>query len=121
MGDVLKRLLQRLTTSQEDLDAAALRAFCRGRADMTPIEDLVARAEATVVGEISSLRIVPHDGSPWLEATITDGTGSVVALWTGRRAIAGVKPGRRLAISGRPATATGERRLRIYNPTYELL
>ncbi len=71
---VLKKFLQRLTTSQEDLDAAALKAFCRNRPDMTPIEELVPRAEATVVGEISSLRIVPHDGSPWLEATITDGT-----------------------------------------------
>lgn len=118
---MLKRIFQRFTTSQEDLDARALRAFCEVRPDMTPIAELVARAEATIVGEISTLRIVPRDGSPWLEATVTDGTGSIVAMWTGRRAIAGVRPGRRLAISGRAATATGDRRLRIYNPSYELL
>jgi RecG-like helicase len=118
---VLKRILGRLTTPQDEIDTAVLRAFCEERPDTTRIEALVARQEATVVGEISSLRIVPRDGSPWLEATITDGTGSIVAFWTGRRAIAGVKPGRKLAVSGRPAKQTTDRRLTIYNPSYELL
>jgi hypothetical protein len=114
----IRSKLKDLRTPVAEIDAKRLREFCEGEG-CTPIAQLVPREVASVVGEISSLRIVPRDGSPWLEATITDGTASMVALWTGRRHIAGVSAGKRLKISGRPAV-TGAR-LTIYNPHYELL
>jgi len=117
----LKRFFSKLTTSVDEMDAAKLRQFCGGVDNVVPIGELAARVEASVVGEISSLRIVPRDGSPWLEATISDGTGSIVALWTGRRRIAGISPGRRLVLKGRAIAPAGDRRLTIYNPAYELL
>lgn len=124
-GMRLKRFFERLSTSMSDLDQQALREFCvahtHAQGNVTPVAEVVARLESTVVGEISSLRIVPRAGSPWLEATITDGTGSITAMWTGRRRIAGVTPGKRLVISGRPAVVRGTRRLTLYNPRYELL
>lgn len=118
----LKNPLKRFTTPMVDLDRERLQEFCCRVPGTVPIADVRPRQEATVVGEITSIRIVPQpDGSPWLEATISDGTGCVVAMWTGRTRIAGVSSGRRLIVSGRGAVSGSGRRLVIYNPRYELL
>jgi hypothetical protein len=55
---------------------------------------------------------------PTLVVMLEDGTGRVSALFMGRRGIAGVECGRRLAIEGTPVA--GERGLTLYNPAYEL-
>jgi hypothetical protein len=118
----LRSALQRLRTSVGELDRARLRDFCASVPGATRIVDLLPREEATVAGEITCIRIVPRpDGSPWLEATISDGTGSLFVMWTGRTHIAGVKPGRCLTVTGRGAPTGPGRRLLIYNPRYELL
>ena len=118
----IRSFAKRLSTPVSDLDAEKLRAFCLERGCAVAISELPPRTEVTVVGEISSVRIVPHDGSPWLEATISDGSDSIIAMWTGRRAIPGVTPGKRLLISGRAMPIRpGAKRMQIMNPTYELL
>ncbi|MBA3267126.1 MAG: OB-fold nucleic acid binding domain-containing protein [Acidimicrobiia bacterium] len=117
----VKRLLKNLRTSPSELDVTRLRQFCAELPGMTAISDVRARQEAAVVGEISSLRIVPRAGSPSLEATITDGSGTIVAVWMGRRQIAGISPGRRLVVIGRANPGTHGNRLYFYNPRYELL
>ena len=120
-GEVLKKLRERLSTSVAVQDTQKLRDFCADRSGCTSIAALVPRAEAAVVGEITFLRIVPRDGSPWLEATLSDGTGSMTAMWTGRRRIAGIGPGKRLLVRGRMSRSTAGDRLIVYNPAYELL
>ncbi|HUQ39721.1 MAG TPA: hypothetical protein VM030_06165 [Acidimicrobiales bacterium] len=118
----LKDRFKRLTTSVAEQDEEKLRSFCAAFPDVVPITELAARAEGTVVGEITSMRIVPRpDGSPWLEATINDGTGALIAMWTGRKRIAGVHSGRRLMVTGRGAPIGPSGRLLVYNPRYELL
>lgn len=118
----LKNFLRKLTATVGQLDEEQLREFCSGHAGVVSIASLRSREPATVVGEISSVRIVPKpEGSPWLEATISDGTGKLVALWTGRRRIAGIKAGQRLVLTGRPSASGPGGRLLIYNPLYELL
>ena len=117
----IKKLLHRLSTPVSELDQERLRKFCATLPGVTPIVDLVPREVSAVVGEITSLRIVPRAGSASLEATVSDGTGSVAASWTGRRRIAGVTPGRRLVISGRGAPGGPGARLIFFNPRYELL
>lgn len=117
----LKNLLHRLTTPVQVLDEEQLREFCTSRPGVVAIAEVEARRPATVVGEISSVRIVPKAGAPWLEVTISDGTGKLVAMWTGRRRIAGIKPGQRLVLTGRPSATGPGGRLLIYNPLYELL
>jgi hypothetical protein len=116
-----RKFLQRLNTPVSELDSDRLREFCAAQADVIAIGELAPRQLGTVVGEISSIRIVPRAGSPSLEATITDGTGSIVAVWTGRRRIAGVSPGKRLVLEGRGMPAGSGTRLLVYNPRYELL
>lgn len=117
----LKKKLRDLTTPISELDAEKLRQFCAGHSQCCAIGTAQPRQEVSLVGEISGLRIVPRAGSPSLEATISDGSGAVVAVWTGRRRIAGVAPGKRLIINGRGAPLGPGGRLLYYNPRYELL
>ena len=118
----LKERIKKLSTPVAELDSERLRDYCAAFDGVTRIADAAARQEITVVGEITNLRIVPKpDGSPWLEATISDGTGYLVAMWTGRRKIAGVNAGKRLLVRGRGAPTGSGGRLLIYNPSYELL
>ena len=118
----LKGLFKKVTTSQDAMDRDKLAEFCASCGATTTIDAMEPRQEATIAGQIASLRIVPSSqGSPWLEATIQDGTGTLVVLWTGRRRIAGIRPGARLLVSGRPTPAGRTGRPTLYNPTYELL
>jgi hypothetical protein len=117
----LRNALKRLRTPVSDLDQERLRQFCSSLPGVRPIDSLEPREDATVVGEVTSLRIVPRAGSSSLEVTISDGTGSIVAMWTGRRRMAGVGPGKRLVISGRGSPTGSGGRLVIVNPRYELL
>ena len=118
----LKSLLKKVITSQDDVDREKLQKFCARSGVTTTIGEMQPREEATVAGQIASLRIVPSShGSPWLEATVQDGTGALVVLWTGRRRIAGIRPGARLLVTGRPTPAGLTGRPTLYNPAYELL
>ncbi len=117
----LKKFLHQLTAPVSELDSQRLREFCSSLPGVTAIGEAQPRQQVSVVGEITSLRIVPRAGSPSLEATISDGTGTLVAVWTGRRRIAGIAPGKRLVVAGRGAPTDGRGRLLILNPTYELL
>ncbi len=118
---MLRKLFQRLTVPMSQVDMERLKEFCKEQPGVVPIGSAAARQEVTVAGEISSVRIVPRAGSPSLEATVSDGSGSIVAVWTGRRHLAGVCPGRRLVLSGRGADQNGNGRLVVLNPRYELL
>ena len=121
----IKERLQKLRTPAEEFGRAQLRDFCGDICarvpGVTPIADIGVRQEVSAVGEIHSLRIVPRAGSPALEATITDGSGTIIASWTGRRQIAGVSPGRRLIVHGRANPCGPAGRMVLFNPSYELL
>ena len=118
----LKQRLHRLTASHAELDAERRREFSASVPGAIPIAEAKPRDEITIAGEVASVRIVPkRDGAAWLEATVTDGSGSLVLVWTGRRKIAGLTPGKRLVVSGRASAAGPHRRLLMFNPRYELL
>jgi len=86
--------------------------------EVTPIGEARARVRARFEGEIRRIRIQPLAAVPTLVVMLEDDTGRVAALFMGRRGIAGVECGRRLAIEGTPVA--GERGLTLYNPAYEL-
>ncbi|MDQ1437353.1 MAG: hypothetical protein QOK43_982 [Acidimicrobiaceae bacterium] len=116
-----KKVLHRLTAPVHELDEQHLREFAAAIDEAVNIADAKPREEVTVAGEIKYVRIVPRpDGSPWLEATVADGTGSLTVMWTGRKKIAGVRPGQRVLVTGRGAPNGPGGRLLIYNPRYEL-
>jgi len=90
-----------------------------GRHDETvPMAEARARVRARFEGDVRKIRIQPLAAVPTLEVVLDDGTGRLTALFMGRRGIAGVECGRRLAIEGTPVA--GERGLTLYNPAYDL-
>jgi RecG-like helicase len=109
--------LKRLTTSVDELDRAQLITFC-DECNFTPMTEIVPRTEVRVGGEVRSVRMVPRAGAPALEVTLSDGRGSATAVFLGRRKIAGIVPGRRMAVEG-IAGRTGNRFLML-NPIYTL-
>jgi hypothetical protein len=85
---------------------------------VVPIAQARARVRARFEGEIRRIRIQPLAAVPTLEVLLDDGSGRLSALFMGRRGIAGIECGRRLAIEGTPVA--GDRGLTLYNPAYEL-
>lgn len=114
----LRKLIDRLRTPIDELDQEVLRDYF---ADLgtTPIDAVTPRVEVRVGGEIRSMRIVPRAGSPSLEVSISDGHGIAVAIFLGRRHIAGLTPGRRMIVSGIPAPQG--RAFLFLNPRYDIL
>lgn len=114
----LRKMVERLTKPTEERDREALEKYCDALG-VTPMSQIAPRTPVRVAGEIRTVRIVPRAGAPALEVTVNDGRGSVVAVFLGRRKLAGMSPGRRLVVRG-VAGRDGGRYL-IYNPEYELL
>ena len=86
---------------------------------IVPIADAPARHKVKVSGEVTRMRARPTSGLPALAVSISDESGTVVAVWTGRRAIGGVALGRAIVIEG-VAVRRGEQ-LEFMNPEYTLL
>jgi len=84
----------------------------------TPITDVRFRQRVKVHGRIQALRVEPLAGSPSLECTLTDGSGTVSVVFFGRRKIDGVAIGAELTVEGMVIKHRG--RLAIVNPIYEL-
>jgi len=86
---------------------------------IVPIADAPARRRVRVCGQVTRMRARPTSGLPALAVSVTDESGTAVAVWTGRRAIGGIALGRRLAIEG-VAVRRGDQ-LEFMNPEYILL
>jgi hypothetical protein len=114
----LKKMVERLTKPVEEIDREQLTAFCDAR-HLTAMDTITPRTRVRVGGEVRSVRIVPRAGAPALEVTVSDGRGAVVGVFLGRRKIAGLSPGRKVAFEG--VAARDGKRVLVFNPVYELL
>lgn len=114
----LRDMRRRLTASVEDLDAARLQDRYAGLG-LTNIGSMTCRVPVRVGGEIKQLRVVPRAGSPSLQAVLSDGSGEMEIVFTGRRSLGGVHPGRGILIEGVAHQEKG--RMVIVNPAYTLL
>jgi RecG-like helicase len=106
-----------MSSTNELHDAKLANRF--GAVACTPIGEVEARQRSTVGGEVKRMRSVPRSGSPAFEVMISDGTGDVVAVFVGRRSIAGIEIGGHLMIEGVPRSE--QNRLVMVNPAYTLL
>jgi OB-fold nucleic acid binding domain len=113
----VRSAFRKLTTPVEELDRERRREQCV-LAGATPCVEVTPRALARVAGEVSSVRIVPRSGAPSLEVSINDGYGRATAIFLGRRHLAGLSPGRRVAFEGR--VQADPNRIVLVNPVYEL-
>jgi hypothetical protein len=87
--------------------------------EVTPMGTARARVRGRFEGQIRRIRIQPQAAVPTLEILLEDASGRISALFMGRRGIAGIECGGRLAIEGTPVAS--ERGLTLYNPFYDLL
>jgi hypothetical protein len=113
----LRGLIRRLTASEEELDAAELRAHTE-RVGADPVCECRRGELVNVTGRLRTVVYTPRTNLPTLEADLFDGSDVVTLVWLGRRQIAGVEPGRVLTAQGR--LAIRDHRKVIYNPYYEL-
>ncbi|HUP86567.1 MAG TPA: APC family permease [Acidimicrobiales bacterium] len=116
--DPSKRLAR--SAPSHELDRARRAARIATVAPEGPrIATIAARERVTVVGEVTTTRVVPRPESAWLELTVDDGSGSIVAMFTGRRGIGGIHPGRVVEFHGVLREERGRRVM--LNPLYTLL
>jgi hypothetical protein len=114
----LRRRLHQLTADDTELEARELQeqVVVRGAKAVSACQD---RDSVCVAGTIRSVTLKSLAGAPSLEAEVYDGSGSVVAVFLGRRRIPGIEAGRSVVLHGR-LTMQDHRRT-IFNPRYELI
>ena len=115
---LLSRLAHRLSASTQDLESEHLHELVVAEGSES-IGHAHLRTQVTFRGTIAQITINPRGGNRWLEAELTDGTGSVRLIWMGRRVVPGIEPGRHLRVRGLLTLVDGQRA--IYNPDYTLL
>jgi hypothetical protein len=118
LGVGVKSLGQRLRASVDELERTRLIARFDGLG-ITQLGDVVPRTPVRVGGEISRVVIAPRNGVPSLEVMISDGTGTITAVFSGRRSIIGIEHGRAVIFEG-VAIPQRDRRV-IFNPAYTLI
>src|SRR5438093_11257949 len=91
-GGRIRRALKRLSATADEMDADALEHE-RVMQGCSQIQTLSDREYATVYGNVKDVSLAPRAGTPTLEATLYDGSGTLTLVWLGRRKIAGAKPG----------------------------
>lgn len=89
--------------------------------DLDKVDQIVTaelRQEVTLEGHLDALSYHSDGPTRGLTAEFSDGTGSILLVWLGRRAVPGMHPGRRLQVIGRITFI--DRRQVMYNPRYTL-
>jgi amino acid transporter len=114
----LQEVLRAVAAPIDPSDEAEAEAPPRRGGAVTRIADVRWRDQVTINGEVRSLRVVSQHDSPTLELVVDDGTGALSIVFLGRRSIAGIDVGSRLAATATLGVFKG--RLAMLNPTYEL-
>jgi len=113
----LRRFLERLTASEEELQAQELQRDS-AKSGAIPAGQCSRGQVVSVSGRLRTVAYTPRTNLPTLEADLYDGSDVVTLVFLGRRSIAGIEPGRQLTARGR--IAIRDDRKVIYNPHYEL-
>jgi hypothetical protein len=113
----LRRFFERLTASEEELEAQELQRDV-AKCGAMPAGQCRRGQIVSVSGRLRTVAYTPRTNLPTLEAVLYDGSDVVTLVFLGRRSIAGIEPGRQLTARGR--IAIREDRKVIYNPYYEL-
>ena len=116
-GGAFRRMLRRLTSDVDELDADDLEAGAQKSGAQRACDCAVGQ-EVTMLGRLRSVELCPQDAEASLEAELFDGTDGVTLIWLGRRRIPGIEPGRTMKVRGRLALRDGRKVL--YNPFYEI-
>lgn len=83
------------------------------------IINIVNRTQVTVVGNVTSTRMVPSAKSYWYEVIIDDGSAKIDGWFFGRKEIKGIELGSLVLMRGLAQMDQGE--MTIANPYYQIL
>jgi hypothetical protein len=114
---LFKKAFGRFSQDEGERRAATVREWAAAQPGVTLITEVKPRTVARVAGIVEGIRVRPREGVPAIEAVVTDGSGSVTAVWLGRRLLPGLQLGRRLVLEGR--LGGDPRSLQLMNPRYE--
>ena len=114
----LRRRIHRLTADEAELEDQELQHQVKA-VGAEQVSACRERTSVCVAGTIRSVTLKSVAGSPSLEADVYDGSGSIVAVFLGRRKIPGIEAGRSIKLSGR--LTMQDHRQTIFNPRYELI
>lgn len=110
-------LFRRLTSTDEERLDEEVREWSRSIPDTERISECPSREPVRISGMVRRLTLRPSEGAMTLEAVVSDGTGEVTAMWTGRDHIPGLALGTPVVLEGVLGKDRG--RLRMVNPDYE--
>jgi hypothetical protein len=110
-----RRFLRRFVETDEERLTDEIREWAESVPGTTRIAKCATRKPARVAGVVRRLTIKPREET--MEAVVSDGTGEVTAVWTGRSHIPGLSLGTRVTLEG-VLGGVGER-ARVVNPRYE--
>jgi hypothetical protein len=116
-GGAFRRMLRRLTSDVDELDADDLLAGAE-KSGAQRASDCACGQEVTMLGRLRTVEFRPETADASLEAELFDGTVGVTLIWLGRRRIPGIEPGCTMRVRGRLALRDGHKVL--YNPYYEI-
>lgn len=116
-GDSLA-LRDRLRATSVELNDRRLQARFAG-VGLVSIADAAERVPVRIGGEIRSKHRAAPEGQPFLRVEFSDGTGTAVAVFTGRSRILGFDLGRAVLFEGVGRLERG--RFVVRNPAYTLL
>jgi RecG-like helicase len=112
------RFFQRLGRTDEERLSDEVREWADTVPDTRRIGACPSREPVRITGIVRRLTVRPMDGSVTLEALVSDGTGEMNAVWTGRPHIEGLQLGSRLVLEGVVAEQR-HGRPRMVNPEFE--
>ena len=81
---MLRNLRRKMAESIDEIEEKRL-ADRMADFDLTPIAEAPVRTRVTIAGEVQSVQVVPHLGSPSLEITVSDGSGRAAAGFGSQR------------------------------------
>ncbi len=114
----LRTSLRHAIASADAINADEERVEAAKNAGCQSVASLAMRQRGKAAGVLRSVVLRPRQGVPSVEAELYDGSGALDLVWLGRRTIAGIEPGRRIAVAGMVCESEGRRTM--FNPRYEL-
>ncbi len=112
-----RRWSRRLSETDEERLAVQVSEWAATVKGAVRMDGAPVRQRIKLAGVVNRISVVPSPGGDSLEAVLTDGTGEVTAVWTGRRAIPGMYLGTRLIVEGVLVQQGPGRRL--VNPAFD--
>jgi RecG-like helicase len=109
---------RRFAQTDEERLTEEVQSWAGSVPDTERIGSVPEREQVRIAGVVRRLMLRPAEGRLSFAVLVTDGTGELTAVWTGRDQIPGLRLGTRVILEGLTSRERGGD-LRLVNPRYE--